>query len=790
MSQKIYINFININIEKQINDENFNTVIIQINNDNKIVIFSNKYYIRYDINENIINKKYFIEINDIDPNNLITSNFTFQIQKSISFTYSYFNEEPNKSIIFYNNYNYIPFIFMGLPNLRSPLEVKINYGLSSVLASDTSGNQLITLFNNYQGTYNYFGNTIYLNGSIYKINISDSGGITNNNPTNQYKIFQIQPDIYIDLNTNIYFYNDIPIYSYILYLNNYNFSDYKINSENYESIILLIEYIDTSGNIYSIINSSNDNSIGCVDCTFNDCNVLDECEDQIPPYTTYFYTYDSSGNKQEIQVDLNITPSYSLVLSLDLQTFNSKQLNVPNNQEYYNALFFKNYINDNYFVKSIKMFCYDYEKYFINTFKAPQLYNIGEYHKNLYQKLIKNNTNLLKPLIFDLSKYEIFLMNLDMIQLVKLININSTNNYLNKLLISNKINLETLVNYLANFKIKKYNIYKINNFYNKTKFISLVDINIDQINLFNYNYNYDDKNTYVNKNNTSNSYVDFNNNILNCIECKIMFLYLFNEKYSVFGKLFLDNYNIQIYHKKYDIFNNDDKKQLIKMLLLLASTSWGINIIFYNNINSKPFIISDNSQYLLINQYYLFNQINLSKKSNEFDIFFNITSKNNCYTNQYLKLNINFKLNYYILFLYSDKLTFLDTYTELVFSYSQYIFKILKIPESNGNMYTNKNIFYIVFQNLKELNIFMNYLKTGIFDLNIQKISNYFNIIKSVVFCNYYNINNYWILNKLPQPMVSTNDPTIALKYKIIFSINNLEAKQIYLYGNMSINAV
>jgi len=811
MLERVDINFININY-KYYYDKKYNTVIIQINNDYNIITLTNNYYIRYDIDEQIINKKYFIEVNEIDINinTLETKNFILNMPKDMYYIYTYYDNEPNKSIIFFNNQNYFPLIFMGLPNLRCPLEVNINYTYNELSENlslvSISGNQTSMLFNNYEGNYNYLQNTIVFNGLVYKISIPDNGGITDDNPENTYKLFQIDNTIYLDIGTNIYFYNESNLFSYILYLNNYNYVDYKTYPENYESIILAIDYIDTSGNIYSVMESSGNNYISGSSGNYN----LDEFENinSTSSYNTIFYTYDTSGNKIEVNLNLNVPVVYSSVLSLDLQTFNSKQLKLPYTQEYYNSLFFKNYINPNYFIKSISMFDYDYERYFINNLVSPIFYNIGEYNSNLYEKIIETDINLEYPIIIPTNNSYLFL-NLDLVNLIKLINFNGENNYFNKFFKSNEVSLETLVNYLIKFKFKKYNIYKINLFYNSNNVLSSSNIIDPKTNLLNYNYIYDQKKPYIdkmnqlnqqnqpnqqNQTNPINGWINFNNNIMNSIRCKIVFLFMSWGMYSIYGKLFLDNYNIQIYHKKYDIKNQTDKKNLINMLLFLAVVSWGIKIIFYNNKDSEPKVSSGYNYFLATNQYYLFNEINLFKKDNAFDIYFNIIPKNNCDNNQYLKFNINIKLNYYILFLYSDKDSILDNYDELVFNYSQYIFKIFKITNTdsnpNGNLYEHKNLFYIAFQNLKELNIFIGYIGNGIFNIDPTNLLNYFNFDNGVIFCNYYNINKYWVLDKLPPPSVPYADPIVKEKYKIFFSINNLSANQIYLYGNLFIKTL
>ena len=59
-----------------------------------------------------------------------------------------------------------------------------------------------------------------------------------------------------------------------------------------------------------------------------------------------------------------------------------------------------------------------------------------------------------------------------------------------------------------------------------------------------------------------------------------------------------------------------------------------------------------------------------------------------------------------------------------------------------------------------------------------------------MTFCNYYNINNYWVLNSLPEPHVPNGNPDILFKNKISFSIGNLKIDNIYLYGDFFIREI
>jgi hypothetical protein len=87
----------------------------------------------------------------------------------------------------------------------------------------------------------------------------------------------------------------------------------------------------------------------------------------------------------------------------------------------------------------------------------------------------------------------------------------------------------------------------------------------------------------------------------------------------------------------------------------------------------------------------------------------------------------------------------------------------------------------MVFQNLKELNIFMEFIKTGKININLTTLSNYFNILNSKIFTNYYNLNNYWIY---------TTETNSEPKININFVVDNVKINQIYVYGNIYINLV
>lgn len=770
MNDIIHINFNKINGNSLFNLIN-SKIIVKIINYNDIMLINNEYNINYYIDK-VENKKiYYIKIQPELKNTLEVGNFFINLPKNYYFEYAYFKNELEKSIIIYKKYNYLPLIYLGLPNNKFIESFKINYNyvkigsINTINCLDTSGNeyccsdcsgnydgletQYITLFNNSFGINNYYGNKLELLGDIYQICIPNNIGITSYNlimnNTNNYNLYRIKNNMDIENNTNIYFYdcssNPYP-QSYIINLNTYNFVN-KLNIGNeFQNIILCMNYIDSSGNIY----------------------------------------VNSSGNICEN------------VLSLNLQTFNPNQLcsdvDISGNN-YYNTLFFYNYYDTDCSVGEIVMFDYDYDKYFLNTRVNVEFYNISSYQYDLYDKNILTDTNLSFPNILDITNSYLF-MNLDNIQLQKIfINPELINNIFYKFTKSTKINLDIIIYYLINFTIKKYNVFKITNLIN-TKLINYKSLS-DNSNMLDKNINiksylYKNEINYNPQLTNINEIIDFNNNIINCIKCKIVFYYSSNTNikingfYSMDAKLFLNNYNLELYHKKYDFENtssNEQKKKLLNMLLFLSTTTYQIKLYFYNKKNNVVPLL------------YIFNEVNLVKNNNDFNFHFNAYPLNNTHNNEFLQLDIQINTQYYILFLYADNNTILNqsNFDELVFFSDKSIFKIFKINSPNGNLYKDRLLYYICFQNLMELNIFMEFIKTGFFNKQINKnnLSNYFNITNSIPFYNYYTLNNYWVSDSSPTIFNSLQSMN---KYEINLSINNLYANQIYLYGDLFINII
>ena len=215
MSNIVNINFINIDSQNFFNLKN-STILVTLESKTGLNKYSNEYYVKYDYIENTIIKKYYVEIFGINTQLLNTNNFTIGII-FFSFMYGYYKDENFKSLIIYNSDNFYQLIYLGLPNLKNPVNIVVDYNYfiidSEYIPAQVAypDSQSIMMLNNYQGILNYVQNTIFLNGKIYKININsiyDIIDILNNN----YKLFKISNNINLDIDTHIYFENNYMAY--------------------------------------------------------------------------------------------------------------------------------------------------------------------------------------------------------------------------------------------------------------------------------------------------------------------------------------------------------------------------------------------------------------------------------------------------------------------------------------------------------------------------------------------------------------------------------------------------
>ena len=705
--------------ENMIFNANNNYVILSVKKNFIMNLINEKITIQYNISNEKLRKKYYFNTTYSDPNSLVTSNFILSLNTNLVYIYDYFNSSPNKSIIICPPFVQIPIIYMGLINSTKSQGFLINlsYWIASDTLEKTTKKKIFLNSGSSNGYFNISNNKLIFSGDTWKIKISSIEPLLDSD-TDTYELYNMDSLIETNINLKIYFYNLTKTQA-------------QIKSIGY------IEYLNTYPRLLveSII------------------------------ILVQYKTVESTEIKQKI-----------LSFNFDLFDYKFAQSLNTNKQIYFNTIFLNdlndsndsnNSNNSNNFdwqIDSLILFDYDYEKYF-NSLTYSNITNISY---DLYSHIISNDINLHDPIIpSDLSPFPFNWnwtiisknINLNLVSLGDLVNFQFVPDSIYKMTGTVDINFNTLVEYLFNYQLKLDNMYKI----------------INQSNQSNE--------SELNSTNKSIEYVNFSNNIINSIRSKIIFSFdKFNYIYSFDSKLFLDNYSIQVYHKKYLIGSDSDsdKKNLIKLILFINSMCSNIQIIFYNKYED---LIKLNS--MIPTPYYIFNQLNLTsslnsnKKMFDTNIGSNLKIANDEQENiyqKYLKLNIKINENYYILFFYS----MLD-YNEFFFISDQYSFKILRLEETNGNIETQYNLYWIVFQNLKELNIFMEFIKSGYIHTEIKKLSNYFNILNSKVFTNYYNLNNYWIYS------TETNSEP---KLNIYFSIDNLKINQIYVYGKIYINSM
>jgi len=471
------------------------------------------------------------------------------------------------------------------------------------------------------------------------------------------------------------------------------------------------------------------------------------------------YTITITENNKDFIFNLNLsgTPDNNQVLSLSGIVYDITGNSLTFNQNL-------NLINFN--VSQSLSVNQDNELSITFSTEVYQLYNYPITNNyNLYNLIIESDSTLSVPIIlydinfdnyiikilFDTNELEYSdgrkeKINLDLQNINKFVSESKTDlfsRYINNQ--SSDVNLIT--EYLNNYEMKTYNVYKIIN-----------------------------NNKYL---------ININNIITNCIIVKLVFVFYLNNircTYSVTGKLFLDNYSFQFYHKNYEKENDEikNKKDLIKLLFYILLNYVHINIFFYNseddeNINNFLY----NS--IISNQYYKFNNLILPRVENKVKLKMIIEE------NKYLKLSLNLNLNYYILFFIS-KLTVLS----LKFYVNNNYFFINRIGSDcvtnlnniinnpNGNLNITQfdnieytNLYYIAFQNITEINIFLNYIETGIFNQNIKKIKNFYDIDESKKFKK--NTNDYYIID---------NENQFG---SIYFNIDKLKIDKNYLYNNYEI---
>ena len=415
----------------------------------------------------------------------------------------------------------------------------------------------------------------------------------------------------------------------------------------------------------------------------------------------------------------SIIYSYIMNLNLDLVKSTSKSSYV---------LAFKNYIDNIEFDSIVlRVFDYDYYIYFSELV-------FGDYIKcipinldkaNLYDILILSNSNIPLPTIPDLNINDFnTYIDIDNLDDLFYINKNLANDFVEKILYSTNERFNIILDYLVNFKMKKYN------FYNITFLTKIYDDNLVKNNI-NYNlYQIDDSNLVLNSIlvNIQIFYNDIKSNILN---------------YNIYGMLLNNNNTWDTYTKKYPLDNPVNKSNIIEDLLIMAINYLQIVVYTYNDIDDLNSIkgtqVTD-AGIIYINNNWRYNKLILNRDNSK--MTFSIDE------NYYLKMYFQVKLDYKLFVFYTDT-DFSSSPTNNILNFQTeagYYFKILKTAEPNGSTKIDKYMYSILFQNIEECNDFIYYIQYGLLTRPEGSTSSYFNILTSRHFTltssGYYIITN------------------------------------------------
>ena len=374
---------------------------------------------------------------------------------------------------------------------------------------------------------------------------------------------------------------------------------------------------------------------------------------------------------------------------------------IDNDNNYSLVIFFKNFIsNQNYTDIKLYVFEYDYYKFFSNLtkFDYELLPKIILTDAILYDLLIGSNDNLITPTIPTINVDD-FNTYLDKIMIINNLFLNQNINVISEFLKSSLITIDLLADYLCNFNIKPDNFWKLTSNYS---------------NILN---------------------LDVNNFLLNSLLMNVNIIYgIISDDttidnfsyYNLYAELFNNNNNIDLYHKKYDIsnvnnVNNVNKKSLITNCIIMILNYVRINCYFYNDITDLDNVLGIFKNTIITNPYIKFNNFILPKSN--VNLRFDVDQFYN------LKFVIDLQLSFKILVFKNNTIS--DTI--LKFKTNNYIFEIFNIPEINGNIDNENNIFYIVFNSINETNEFMNFITNGIL-AEPNNISSFFNITNSLYF--------------------------------------------------------
>jgi hypothetical protein len=404
---------------------------------------------------------------------------------------------------------------------------------------------------------------------------------------------------------------------------------------------------------------------------------------------------------------------------------------IDNNSSYNVVIFFKNFVENTLFnTFNLYVFDYDYNKYFskLNESDYDLVLPITVDNANLYDILINSNDDLLVPLIPDLNYDQ---QNFNKIIIINNLFLNQNIDIISEFLKSSAVSIDLLADYLSNYNIKPYNFWKITTNYSNNTNLNINNFLLNTM-LMNVNIKY-----------------NLNNNIL---------------YYNLYAELFNNNNKIDLYHKNYDLTKNN-KKQLIIDFILIILNYLNIYIYFYNDItdlNNKTLILNNDE---IISPFTKFNKFILPKSDTNFrfsfDQFFN------------LNLTIDLAISYKIIVFKSDISDEFDE-TILNFKYNGFIFQIFNIPNINGNIDNENNVFYIAFSNISECNEFMNYITTGILYVVDNEVTSFFNISPSLNF-KFNDITGFYEIS---------SDTTNVINFSVI----NLDLSTGSVYTNNTIN--
>jgi len=463
------------------------------------------------------------------------------------------------------------------------------------------------------------------------------------------------------------------------------------------------------------------------------------------------YIYDGSYCKiQNIKLIENTNPNRIDSINFMIQLLNTQKLPIYNylvnlnyNKINFNTydnlvIFFTNFATNIVYDKILLyVFDYDYNLFFKNL--SPTDYDKCDFisisDATLYDKIIKNDSNLITPTIPTLS-IDDYLVNIDKIKIINTLFFNKNTTLVTTFLKSYNNNIDLLIDFLYNFNIKSYNFFNIKtNYSTNTTILNLNNFLLNGMLMF----------------------VDFKFNSL--VETDDTYI----VDYNLYSKLLNNNNTIDLYHKNYTL-TETDKKQLIKDFIIIIMNYFRVDFYFYNDITDLNNTLSIFKNTIGTNPYFKFNRFILNKP--DVLLYFD-------YDEYYsLKLFIEINISYKILVFNNNTIT--DTI--LNFQTDQYFFQIFKIPTINGNINNLFNVFYIVFMNIKECNEFFNYITNGKLYADNDNLNSFYAIDSSMFFKKNTDTGYYQI-----------TEDTSGIIY---FNINDIDLNSSSIFKNNFIKSV